>query len=303
MTVIGGMIIASFTAILANNMNVEDINTTQSRMTTVSNALDQYLAVNGAYPCPASLTAPVSSANYGVQSDAGDCYDTPSIHGTPLPANTGTFRLSSVSGAGSQIRVGAVPVRTLNLPDEYMDDAWGNRFYYAVTEILAAASNANALTTGTPLYNPTLGDVTIDGGLYPTISNAHYAITSAGADRIGAYTADAGNGVQCTNGHNAFEIENCAFTFSATAVGQFSIRQLTGENVSNADFYDDIVNYHTPDTQSQNFVQRTMPSGIITPFYASVCPSGWMAAPSGGLPPVISSIQGLPGGYLYCQKQ
>jgi len=43
-------------------------------------------------------------------------------------------------GAQEVIRIGSVPTRALNLPDEFMYDSYGSRFLYAVSADLATTA-------------------------------------------------------------------------------------------------------------------------------------------------------------------
>ena len=280
---IGGILIAAIATGILNYMLQAKITTTQARMTAIDDALGQYLTSNGAYPCPASLTDPIDTATYGVQV-SNDCF------GAAVAG--GTFRAASVAPApnNTPIRIGAVPVRTLNLPDQYIDDAWNDRFYYAVTEILASPGNASVV----PLYSPNGGSITIidSKNNFVTLPPnwAHYAIMSVGEDRVGAYTAEGVVGMPCVTG--TLESINCQ-----QVTGQFRSTLLTGKNIG-ANTFDDFVVYHT--TAAQGIV----PTGLTVPFYnLAACPRGWIAPTAAQLDllPLISPSPAP--NYIYCQKQ
>lgn len=274
---IGGIMIAAGTDLLLSYMQQVRINATQARLRAIDEALGQYLISNGSYPCPASLTAPVDTAAYGTQV-TNDCF------GAALAA--GTFRATS-PGPGplhnGRIRIGAVPTRTLNLSDQFMNDAWNDRIVYAVTEALASPGNVSA----TPLYDPNKGSIkVVDSGGFDVAmpaSTAHYVIISHGQNRVGAYTAEGALHSACTG---ALESNNCQHT-----AGTFLRTQLTGTN------YDDYLIFHT------TAVEGIVPTGASLPFYnQTLCPAGWIAptAPQLALLPALGV--GTPG-YIYCQKQ
>ena len=91
--------------------------TTQERLNTIKLALDSFGKTYGYLPCPADRTQLPSAATYGTA--AATC---------------------AAAGAGfevaANIAFGAVPVRTLGLPDSYVGDAWGNKLSYGVTTAL-----------------------------------------------------------------------------------------------------------------------------------------------------------------------
>lgn len=280
---IGGIMIAAGTDLLLSYMQQVRINTTQARMKAIDEALGQYLISNGSYPCPASLTAPVDTAAYGTQV-TNDCF------GAALAA--GTFRANS-PGPGplhnGRIRIGAVPTRTLNLSDQFMNDAWNDRIVYAVTEALASPGNVSA----TPLYDPNKGSIkVIDSGGFDVAtpaSTAHYVIISHGQNRVGAYTAEGVVHSACSTG--TLESNNCQHT-----VGTFRRTQLNAINVG-ANTYDDYLIFHT------TAVEGIVPTGATLPFYnQTLCPAGWTSptAPQLVLLPPLGT--GTPG-YIYCQKQ
>lgn len=104
---------------------------TQSKIKRIEDALTVYFKTNGYLPCPADATQPVSSTTFGKEPAGTDHTATFSAIrcGT---ASDGLLMTSSSPGA-SALYVGATPTRTLNLPDEYMFDGWGNRITYIVS--------------------------------------------------------------------------------------------------------------------------------------------------------------------------
>ena len=83
---------------------------TQERLNTIKLALDSYGKTYGFIPCPAPRTDVPTATTFGI---ASSCSTTGVIYG-------------------------AVPVRTLGLPDSYAGDAWGNKLTYAVSGALTA---------------------------------------------------------------------------------------------------------------------------------------------------------------------
>lgn len=105
----------------SNVMKGSERITTQERLATIQKALDQFAELHGYLPCPARRDyAPSAGFYFGREerdtSNSGQCW---------------------ISGGGSiqanGVLYGAVPVRTLGLPDAYIADAWSGKFTYAVS--------------------------------------------------------------------------------------------------------------------------------------------------------------------------
>jgi hypothetical protein len=143
------------------------------QMAALEIGLQSFLAGNGRYPCPSSLTAGVDEPDYGVEASA-DCTD---------GDVGGTFR---TKGRGDRmVRIGAIPTRTLNITDDMMTDPWGHRFVYAVTE--------NYTTDEAP-FDEDKGAITVRDGADNSASaipgNLVYVILSQGPDARGAYNRE-----------------------------------------------------------------------------------------------------------------
>lgn len=135
--------------------------------------LRSYVTLNGRYPCPAPLDAPLDSATFGVE--------------VPAPCNDGdhqgTFR--SQGSDERMVRVGAMPVRTLGLPDEMIADPWGSRYVYALTE----AYGMEDAPIGSDEGGITISDR--EGHNASTREgNLVYLMISQGPDKRGAYSRD-----------------------------------------------------------------------------------------------------------------
>lgn len=175
---IGGLMLGSAAAGLQVFLHKQQVKTTQERLQHASGAITQFQLVNGRLPCPAPLTAPADTTAFAreILTEPAAC------NNNTTPA--GTFRVKGT--AGRWVRIGALPTRTLNLPDELGQDAWGQRFLYAVTEKLAVDG----------LFHYTDGAISVvDSGGNDIVNpsgRAHYVIASAGDDRAGSYNAATG---------------------------------------------------------------------------------------------------------------
>lgn len=99
----------------------------------IQQALSDFFAVNGFFPCPAVPGFPSTDPSFGrsMDIDPGGPHQYGSCAANPaeIPANTQRHPAPAV-------RMGLVPTRTLGLPDEYAADPHGNLYGYVVTEAL-----------------------------------------------------------------------------------------------------------------------------------------------------------------------
>lgn len=114
----------------AGALRAADRVTTEERLNTIKFALDSYAATYGYLPCPANRTLAATTSNFGMEERSGaTCTATP----------PGTV-------ASGNVWIGAVPVRTLGLPDPYASDAWGNKLTYATSDALTGNGPASIAT-------------------------------------------------------------------------------------------------------------------------------------------------------------
>ena len=195
---------------------------TTSDLSEVNAAIIAYQrSKNHRLPCPSSLNLPSSNLDYG---RATDCAASP-------PA--GTFDV----GTGSTVRIGALPTRTLGLPDSAGEDKWGNKLTYAVVKTHTDAFQFSNSVAGAGINVTT----TTSGS---TISNQAYIVVSHGKDGKGATPAKATSvGIACisTSGQDQ---ENCDNDDQ-------SFRALGMNTDPGANYFDDIVIFGTPDPVAQ----------------------------------------------------
>lgn len=154
----------------------------------VKKSLEDFLAKNGRYPCPAPLDAPIDSAAWG-----NEVSPTCPI-GVSFP---GTFESST-----GTVRIGALPTRTMNIDDAAGIDAWGSRIIYAVS--------ANYAHPGIPVGND--GTVTIiDSSGNIITDRGIYTIVLPGSDKRGMYSIDGSPNAQACD-LTVPAGENCDFS-------------------------------------------------------------------------------------------
>lgn len=137
---------------------------TQERLNTLKIALDSYAKTYGYLPCPADRTQTPSSATFGRESRWL----------TACSPVAGVVNLGTVF-------IGAVPVRTLGLPDTYAADGWDNKLTYAVTSFLAEEAKS---------YPSRNGEIAIQAGVksgtWYNVANRRMSTTVTSAADNGA---------------------------------------------------------------------------------------------------------------------
>lgn len=120
--------------------------TTLKRMQAIEQAVMAYWLVNNRIPCPAPGSAALDDADFGAESGSpGDCTDgivAGALHG-PISESCNNWNSACATGCTSDCGavMGAVPVRRLNLPDEYALDGWNRRITYIVDERFTVAQS------------------------------------------------------------------------------------------------------------------------------------------------------------------
>lgn len=149
-------------------------------------ALRNFIDINKRYPCPTRMDIAPDQPGFGLE----DC------------------TITDVSGRdGLGVKIGAAPVRTLNVPDSLIVDGFGRRHIYAVTTDLTANDGSADVRNG-------LGAITIMhklGDHEETLSNHEgyitYLLMSPGSDDRGAYDINGEEILPCETGTIAGE--NC----------------------------------------------------------------------------------------------
>ncbi len=197
------------------------VETTAKNLDFVMDAVSTFLAQRGRYPCPAPLNAARTAAGYGKENCA------------PATVLAGNFDAAGgywvEENGGDRVRRGALPFRTLNLPEALSEDGYHSRLQYVVTEALSAAATYT-LGGGKIEVVDIAGAEVVDDPL-------HFLIFSSGEDRAGAYSHDGKQSILCAT--VTLDAENCntAPGVNATPVYRF-IRQ---GFASGANHFDDVV--------------------------------------------------------------
>lgn len=214
--VVAGVTLATLSTSLSIYLKNEAVKTSVNNSSSITDALNNYLIQTGGYPCPARFDAKRSDADYGLAGGpAGSCT---AASDPPVGTCAGGFcekssnRVSTggvfPTGWDGKVRVGAVPFRTLGLPEEAAEDGYGMRFTYAVTEALTRsttyAQDGGGIdivdSAGNRMVAPPAG---FNGG------SVHYLIVSSGPDRVGSYNREGKVTNPCPLAGSTFDEQNC----------------------------------------------------------------------------------------------
>lgn len=237
------VILAGVMPFLLESTKSKDSDKTVSRMDEIESAMFAFYARNNRLPCPADATLAVNTANFGVEANnAGTCT------GGGIQANFADTVNGTVGGA--------VPTKTLNLPDDVAFDGWGRRFNYHVT---TAATNVSA--AGVIIVR--------DHAAANRTTQAIYVLFSSGASGHGAYTV---GGTRLNGGitaGNTEKLQNCDCT-AVAANGTYDnifIQGMEYPSTNMAILFDDVVRYMTEEQlQQKAYASAAGPTACPTGF-------------------------------------
>lgn len=247
-----GMIVSSALSVALTGDSGSKKHETIAKMEKIEEALAGFLAYNLRLPCPADGTLATTNANFGLE-------------GTRTPAAGGATCTQSnfTSGATRYIEGGVVPVRTLQLPDDFMFDGWGRRIFYAVPSGFTNNQITNTTcdgTTSTACFIDKDGQYSInikDGSGANLTDQAAYLLLSYGENGHGAYPKNGGatriNGFANTGNpyrtSSPAEMENAEFSNAGAATAfdhEFIDKEFVREDdVTDAsrEYFDDIARW------------------------------------------------------------
>jgi len=218
-------------------------NTTTAKMNAIFSAMRAYMVSNDALPCPADGRKPIGDPKYGVAAATGtDC-----SAGSPA---------ANLSDSTNHVAIGTVPIKTLNLPNDFGVDAYGHRITYAVDTNLTASC----------WTSPATGKIIVsDNG---TSVNAVATLVSHGADGYGAWVplaGSSGTAVQLNSGStdtdqklNAHKDASFVTTASSRGTNSYSTTSTFVKKAPTSTF-DDTVVYN-----SGLWVMNTAASGRVS---------------------------------------
>jgi prepilin-type N-terminal cleavage/methylation domain-containing protein len=244
-------------------------NTTQTnaKLDKIEEALASFLVINQRLPCPADGTQSITSESFGIES-------TPSVSGC------GTANFTS-----GNVYAGVIPTRTLQLPDEFMLDAWGRRITYAVDFRFAnnVLTNNNCDGTSSPIcfIDTIANDASItvqDSSGAARTTQAIYVLISHGENGHGAFTKNGGTTrLNAYSGNNPWrngkfpsELENAHYSNEGSNTSyntSFVSKQYQRDEANLSEYFDDMVRFRT-----KHSLIKAAGSGISNKIlYDSIC--------------------------------
>lgn len=190
---------------------------TEKKLDTIEAALMAFRKQYNRLPCPADAALALGDSNIGVEAaNKGSC--------------TGGSPAATSLTATENVPSGAVPVRALGLPDEFLYDGWGRQFKYEVDQ---RATNDDAMLYSHPSDNCSfvvyVAQTTLD-------KQPIYVLMSYGKNGVGAHLKD-GSILSGTAGTQE------EYNIRPSTNALVSVRDRVTGKMGNSDYYDDVVRY------------------------------------------------------------
>jgi prepilin-type N-terminal cleavage/methylation domain-containing protein len=194
--VIASVLITGFFSFTVNKTIDSTIKSNDEKLKLIDEAITKFYVSNGYLPCPAPHNTSIGAAGFGISV-------------TPC-----TGAVAGTDDIGT-IKIGTVPVRTLNLPDSFMFDQWGNRIRYGMVRALgvdvagynAAAPGAAAISIIDSSGNNMIPNFANLPPAYTISDHVAYVVMSHGPNSTGAYNYNGVQTIGCSGG--GLDVENC----------------------------------------------------------------------------------------------
>lgn len=237
-----GMLLAAFASAYSLYYKNKAQSQTVTSVSRVVDALNHFLIQNGRYPCPARMDVGRDHDDYGLEGDCkdesvtlGDCANGICIEEGQRDINTNPNPDTPVMELNPRVRRGAVPFRTLGIPEETSEDGYRTRLYYVVTEKLADADH----------YRKDSGAISVvnrDGNsLVSPEHSAHFVVFSVGQDRRGGVTRYGVQYQPCLAATAARDARNCSTSTTQSAAEYVAMEHSPSNG---AEHYDDYLRYY-----------------------------------------------------------
>jgi len=177
--VVAGILVAGGMSMKQRYDWAQNQKVTKDNIATVRAAIKRFQEQNIRLPCPASMTTGPGNVMFAKETDC----NVAALAGETFEDN---------GRANEPIRYGAVPVRSLGLPDSVLVDGWGHRLVYGVTKYYAMGEPDFSLDKGAIKIVGGKGsqDLTNTSLTNEVDGNIIYTVVSPGADERGAFTFD-----------------------------------------------------------------------------------------------------------------
>lgn len=236
---------------LYGTMSLYSISTEQAKVTGTNNTLDVleralrlHFQIAGDLPCPADGSLAVTDANFGLGREWSD--------GATAAIHKCLYDLSEAgppSEGATNRYIGIVPTRTLNLPDSYMFDSWGNRITYVVSSKCTNSATWNDPATATDCADAVKLNVRDNTSASDRTTVAAYVLISHGKNGVGAWRRNGASRIPRTASTSTQEKENAQVdTSGAVETADIIYRDdfiKDWSGIATADYFDDFVRWKT----------------------------------------------------------
>lgn len=232
--IIIGLLVAPMIAAYNSYQKKLAFEVTDDNIALVSTAMGAYRALNGRYPCPASITADRDSPDYGRESD---CSSTVIAPGSCADGICVKNSARSIAGVPIRVRVGSIPFRHLNVSENTSYDAYGQRLTYVLTESLGDKDKFKMDGGGIGVVDTQSPPVSVIG-TGADENTAHFIIIAHGANGVGARLETGALREACGPVDANFENLNCQDETTPAIYRQAQYATASGLN-----YYDDTISY------------------------------------------------------------
>ena len=145
MLTILSIVVGTYMLEMVSGSDIRAQEVTLQRMEAIEQALQSRWLAEGRVPCPAAGDAALDSQWYGTeQGDPDDCTANGGEYIGPIAATCNNWDTLCATTCTSDCGAvyGVVPVRNLNLPDEYALDGWNRRISYVVDQRYTIAQSS-----------------------------------------------------------------------------------------------------------------------------------------------------------------
>ncbi len=175
-----GLLLSGITAGVRIYMKDKQMEQTREYARVAARAIDNYVLEKGRLPCPAPINAQIEDATYGTE--VANCHTLDA--GGTFDSTAGLWIEETDDHADKHVVRGMVPFATLNLPEFYAYDSYGNRLMYAVVSGKTAEDTFLEDNGGITVMDSTKSA----GAAGDNRRRNHYLVFSSGVDGNGAWS-------------------------------------------------------------------------------------------------------------------
>jgi len=246
---VGVVILGLISVPLFQAMRIEQVQRTYKEtaggLSDVRSGINQYYALEGAYPCPASLTAQEGDVDFGSSQNftkpTCELVDLTLCSDPSWPTAGGGVCKTSNDPVNAVV-IGALPFVNLKASHSYALDVWSHKILYGVSFMqtdpdtyVIGAGVVNVLVPDDP------NDPAADGVPEPHSSLYDFVLVSHGETKVGAYNKDGLLVSACPAFADGIEVHNCDMDNQFLLhVDPSNLAAAAANRVVGNNFYDDI---------------------------------------------------------------